>query len=318
MEAHEVLSCVELVIYILLFPLVSFLAVYYLCLTRREKQTAWLFLNAFTVAKIAGPAIAIYLDSSNTNSTGGSVKLQIASQILNQIALGPLLSATLSFVNTSVSRRLPLSPRNQDIAVESNQTQRNYYSYLPLQSRNQNGEGEGKFIPIVLRLIHPIIVCGLVLGIYGGVKRSPDSSTGETNADDYKSGVTFSKVSSVLFLVAIATLYGTVLLKQCHQTRSKRAHGGFETGSFVPESMMLVLILPLLFVRVIYSLLYSFNLNMVETLSTQSVKTVPSKYDPANGSWVIYLLLGLVPQVTVVTSYTIYGTLSWIKDRSGA
>jgi hypothetical protein len=49
MNPHEVLSIIELATYLLLLPIVTFLAIYFLYLSRRSRSTAWLYLHAFAV-----------------------------------------------------------------------------------------------------------------------------------------------------------------------------------------------------------------------------------------------------------------------------
>ncbi|GLI78200.1 hypothetical protein PoHVEF18_006507 [Penicillium ochrochloron] len=273
MIAHEVLACLELAIYVGLLLPATFCTIHFIF----KGQFGWLYLHAFVIAKIAGPAIFISITEHSSSSSG----LQIAAQILYQIALGPLMSATLSFVNIS-------SKPDED---------KYEHSYSPLAPLTQGGS------LMILRLVHPIIICGLVLGIIGGIDRMPDSSTGMISSDKYDRGATFMKVSGALFLVAfVAICFGVIKLWKHRK--------GLATVSYYIVSSMVV-VLPLLFLRILYSVLNSANLD------TTGHASHTTKYNIMNGSWVIYLILGVIPQATIITIYIASGVFAWVKIRRG-
>lgn len=156
---------------------------------------------------------------------------------------------------------------------------------------------------MILRLVHPIIICGLVLGIIGGIDCMPDSSTGLINADKYDRGATFMKVSGALFLVAFAALcFGVIRLWKHRKTLATLSY-------YIVSSM--VVVLPLLFLRILYSVLNSAS--VVATGHTGH----PTKYNILKGSWVIYLILGVIPQATISTIYIGSGVFAWMKVRRG-
>lgn len=191
------------------------------------------------------------------------------------------MSATLSFVNIS-------SKPDED---------KYEHSYSPLAPLTQGG---GTLT--LLRLVHPVIICGLVLGIIGGIDRMPDNS-GMINADKHDRGATFMKVSGALFLVAFAAIcFGVVRLWK--QRRS------LVTASYYVVTGMVVA-LPLLFLRILYSVLNAANLD------TAGHTGHTTKYNILSGSWVIYLVLGLIPQATIITIYIASGVLGWRKVRRG-
>jgi hypothetical protein len=266
-------------------------------------------------AKVVGPAISIYLTNKDSNSSNSD--LILASQIINQIALGPLLSATLSFANRSSpfqqsKDQLPMQPVDN---TSSNPP--NSYAYQPIYHPlppRQRAAG-GLVFTWFLRLLHPVIMVGLVLGIIGGVDRAPDSSTGQVKLNDYQNGITMSKISSILFLIATISLFSVVCLRYLQQ-RSRNA--GLPSTSInspdrpmISDTVLLVLVIPLLFARVIYTTLYSFDLD-------KNDPSAISKYDQTHGSWVIYLFLAFIPQIAVLSAYAGFGILGWWIDRRRA
>lgn len=193
------------------------------------------------------------------------------------------MSATLSFVNIS-------STPDED---------KYEHSYSPLAPLTQGG---GSLM--ILRLVHPIIMVGLVLGIIGGIRRMPDSATGMINPDKYDSGATFLKASGALFLVAfVAICFGAFRLWKHRKTLATVSYH-IVTG--------MVVILPLLFLRIVYSVLNSANLD------TTGHTGHTNKYNVMTGSWVIYLILGLIPQATIITIYIASGVFAWMKVRRGS
>lgn len=263
-------------------------------------------------AKVVGPAMSIYLTNKTANASNSN--LILASQIINQIALGPLLSATLSFAN----RSSPLQQAKDQLPMQSVENSSlnpsNSYSYQPihhpLPSRQQ--ATDSPIFVWFLRLLHPVIMVGLVLGIIGGVDRAPDSSTGQVKLRDYQNGITMSKISSILFLLTTISLFGVVCLRYLRR-RSQNAGLPSITKSadspIIPDTVLLILVLPLLFARVMYTTLYSFDLDKNDTSAI-------SKFDQVHGSWVIYLFLAFIPQIAVLTAYAGFGMLGWRRARA--
>ncbi|KAL4783276.1 hypothetical protein BJX76DRAFT_348696 [Aspergillus varians] len=268
MEPHQILACIELVIYCTLLAPVAFCTYHYL----RKKQTAWLYLNVFTLAKIIGPAIFLAL----SHQPPPSRSLQIAAQVLYQIALGPLLAAALSFANTS-SKPNDATPR------------------FPLgQTTNRTP------LKLLLRLIQPIIIVGLVLGIVSGVDRAPTSS-GLVDEDKYDRGVTLSKVSAALFFVALAGItLGVALLWKERKS--------LPTVLYYITTCMVVA-LPCLLLPVVYSVGGAANARSAMDAAQ------PSRFDILRGDWVIYFFLGFLPQLLVLGVYTACGCLAWVQER---
>lgn len=234
-------------------------------------------INSQSAVKITSSSIYIYTKSSSAPS---SIGLQIAIQILYSIALGPLLGATISFITVSINgnekRLKPQCPQARGKPL------------LYLRSLSTD-------LSRILRLMHLVIIVALVLGIVGGIDRAPSSSTGKINAGKYDKGATLLKASAVLFLVAfLAGMYVVTTLWRHRPTIR-------EPSRTIVSSMAAVL--PLILVRVIYSLLIDFHLD------TTGSSGHTDRYNMLTGSWVIYLFLGLLSQVLVVVVCIVAGVV---------
>lgn len=211
--------------------------------------------------------------------------LQVATQVLYSIALGPLLSATLSFLN-------PTQPAK---------------STAPDHSQQSLGP-KNAFISRILRLVHILIIVAIALGITGGLNRAPHSDG--TPGDKYDDGATELKVSSILLLVAfLGICAGTAFF--------------FPSRSSLPVQQKTIIVyivaaLPLLLLRVIYSLLSSFNLSTTKQKKTDT-------WNMFTGSVAAYVVMAMLTQIGVVVLYTVggYGTRGkvtgnmWGLRRSG-
>lgn len=192
------------------------------------------------------------------------------------------MSATLSFVNTSSN-------------ADGNKAEP---SYSPLPRRGGGGASS-----TILRLVHPVIIVGLVLGIVGGIDRMPDSSTGNIDSAKYDKGATLSKVSAAMFVISFAAI--TVGVIGLWKQRKSLA-----TVSYYIVTSMLV-ILPLLFLRILYSLLNAANLD------TSGHTGHTSKFNVMTGSWAIYFIMGFIPQATITVIYVGSGVFARMKSRNG-
>lgn len=237
----------------------------------------------------------------------------MAAQILYSIALGPLLSATLSFVNSLPSRAAKWdqdSRRSQNdhsaptayLPGQQHQHQQPAYTPLTISPAAAPSKTPSPFLTTFLRLLHPVIIVALVFGIISGIDRAP-SSDGTLNKDKYDRGATFAKASAALFVLALVGISAGAAF----MFRDRRALP--RIASYIITCMPAIL--PLLFLRVLYSLLAAANLNTTDHAGHTT------RYNVLNGSWAVYLVLGLVPQGLVLLVYTLCGVGAWWKERRG-
>jgi hypothetical protein len=325
MNGHQILAVLELINHGTLMGPVTFCAFHYLF----KKQTAWLCLHAcvigtvhllslaswkalllgltipFYSAKIAGPAI--YL--SVATKSNFSRDLQMASQILYSIALGPLLSATLSFVNSSPSSE---EKYNHDHNHGHQQMQNDHtlstayqlaYTPLTLSPGITRPKPQSTWLTTFLRLLHPLIVVTLVLGIISGIDRAPSSDGTLKDIDKYDRSATFAKASAAIFLLALVG----ISIGVAFMFRRRKALP--IVASYIITAMSLII--PLLFLRVLYSVLGAANLD------THGHRGHTTRYNVLRRSWAVYLVLGLIPQGVVVVVYTGCGVAAWWKERRG-
>ncbi|KAL3486799.1 hypothetical protein BJX62DRAFT_246559 [Aspergillus germanicus] len=309
MNGHQILAVLELIIYGILMGPVTFCTFHYLF---QKRQTAWLYLHAFVIAKIAGPAIYLSIATKSNLSRD----LQMASQILYSIALGPLLSATLSFVNSSPSSTPKYNhdsggiPGGNDHTaptayIPGPQYQHSQPTYTPLtlSPAATQHKKPSIFLSTFLRPLHPIIIVALVLGIISGIDRAP-SSDGSLNKDKYDRGATLAKASAALFLLALVGIsIGVAFLFRNRKSLPT-------VSCYIITAMPLII--PLLFLRVLYSVLGAANLDTVGHAGQHT-----TRYNVLSGSWAVYLVLGLIPQGVVLIVYTGCGVGAWWKERRG-
>ena len=71
----------------------------------------------------------------------------------------------------------------------------------------------------------------------------------------------------------------------------------------------MIIALPFLLVRIIYSSLNAINLDT----STSTGHT--GKFNPVTGSWSLYLALGLGMELIIVALYSTAGVMNYLKER---
>jgi hypothetical protein len=236
----------------------------------------------------------------------------MAAQILYSIALGPLLSATLSFVNSSPSSTQKYGSHHEGndhsaptayIPGAQYQTDQPSYTPLTISPPGNTHKKPPTLLTAFLRLLHPVIVVALVLGIISGIDRAP-SSDGSLNKDKYDRGATFAKASGTLFLLALVGISIGVAFMFRHRKILPRV------AAYIITCMPVIT--PLLFLRVLYSLLAAANLD------TTDHRGHTTRYNVLNGSWAVYLILGLIPQGLVLLVYTACGVGAWWNERKEA
>ncbi|KAH8894180.1 hypothetical protein GQ53DRAFT_858819 [Thozetella sp. PMI_491] len=271
-DAHTVLAAIELGFFAILLAPITWHTVSFI----RDGQAGWYFLLVFVILKIAGAAMLIDI---NNQSQPASIGIQVTAQIFYNIALGPLLAATLSFVNNSVSKeeaRATEVPRIGDVV------------------RRRPKVGAPKSLASRLRFAHLLILVGLILGIVGGVYLAPKSN-GQIDPSNRDTGVALLKVSPFLFLAAILAIAGGLVVLWDKRPALRKIVRANMTAAACA--------LPLATIRLIYSFLSAFNLDTTTSMGH------PTTFNSFTGSWVAYLFLVLIPQVVIVGIYALGGIL---------
>ncbi|KAF2808024.1 uncharacterized protein BDZ99DRAFT_478526 [Mytilinidion resinicola] len=265
---HGIIAAIEVAVYILLLAPAIHNVVHF----GVRQHTGWLFMCIFSMFKITGASLLIY---TNENPSKASIGLQVATQIFYQIALGPLLSATLSFFNGSTPTKAS-------------------------KSSSRGVRGLLTNLPHFLRLIHLVVIVAVALGVMGGINRAP-TSNGQINKSKYDSGATYSKISSCLLLVAlIGITYGLIRYWSARSLMSE------------PQRTLLPAIgfaIPLLFMRVVYSLLASFTLDTSGNMNRTKI------FNMFSGNIAAYIVLAMLPQIGVVVLYSVTGFIAKKKHQ---
>ena len=191
-------------------------------------------------------------------NTGESESISVAvwGTILSQLGLYPLLTATISFFRKwSLPRPEIFSDR-----------------------RIHNWEGSDIHLRrwlYPLRFVNTLLIIPVVLAIISGVWTAPDSTHIDTA---YK----LREASSILFILFVLVLifFAFTMPSESSQRRDK-------------VLLQIYIVLPIIFVRVIYA-------------AVQSFLTTPT--NPGRNIWV-YLDLLLIPDFVSVSIYTLFGFL---------
>lgn len=231
-------SIAELVVYVPALLIAAFLAIRH----GLSRNAGWFFLIIFCLARIIGPAMQLA-----TISSPNDISLYTGSAILQNIALSPLMLATMGLL----SRLLESIHRTKRTMLHSS----------------------------MFHLIHLIIIVGLILSIVGGVNAS----------DSYvRSGYTtytptdLNKAGTALFIVAYVAIVVLVLILSFHVQHAEKG----EKRLF----MAVIISLPFILVRMIYSILSTFD-------------SKNHSFNLLDGSVTAVLCMALIEEFIVVAVY---------------
>ncbi|KAF7971828.1 hypothetical protein HWV62_19835 [Athelia sp. TMB] len=141
------------------------------------------------------------------------------------------------------------------------------------------------------RLLYLIGLIGLVLSIYGG------SEADTTDPKTLSNSTTLRHVGSILLAVLYLLLVGVHLFLWSTASRLDMHRRRLLTG--------ISLALPFLGVRVAYSVVSTFSGSPIPDGSANTNKL--AKFNLANGTWWIYLVMGLLMEYISICIYTIVG-----------
>src|SRR5271156_4446708 len=197
--------------------------------------------DLIVLVKIAGSVLTVLYNTGAETNTN----VDVWGQILIQLGLFPVLSASLAFIRKWLRTWETQDPR--------------LTNYLR-----------------PMRLLQILILGGLICAIIGGTDMEPGSS-------DINTGYTLRRVGDFFFLIAVVAIFVSTLM--LYKTSSDH------TQRHDPQLTQIFFVLPISFVRVVYSTVQAF-------LSTPD--------NPGHNTWV-YLVLLLVPDLVSVAIYTWFG-----------
>ncbi|KAI9869127.1 MAG: hypothetical protein M1813_002951 [Trichoglossum hirsutum] len=151
--------------------------------------------------------------------------------------------------------------------------------------------------PLLLKLLDRtqlLFTVAIVLSIAGGTMRSPTAKPSKQST-----GRALVRAAVIILTATFALLVGYTVYFWTYRSRL--------TKSRLTLLRAFSLSIPFLIVRIIYSLLSAFG------------STIFSKWSPVSGSWVAFLIMGLIMEYIVVMIYVTAGVLiPYSKDHEVA
>jgi hypothetical protein len=242
---RNAVSIAELVGYI---P-AAFIATYLAIRHGFRGSSGWLYLIAFSLARIIGPCMQLATIKSPDN-----VNLYVGSAILNVIGLSPLQLATIGLLTRLLDS-----------------IHKSYNTFLHV----------GMF-----HVIQLIIMVGLILGIVGGI----DAGNTFQTTGQYHPG-SLNKAGTCLLIIS----YGLIVIFTA-------VIGIFISHAEAGEKriyLAVVVALPILLIRIIYSALSTFSKN--------------NQYNVLTGSTTLFLCVCLLEEFIIVVIYEATG-LTLVKQ----
>ena len=140
----------------------------------------------------------------------------------------------------------------------------------------------------IARVDHLIIILALILGVVGGIDAySTDFSKHHQGQDLMRAAAAMYFIGWLVLVIAVVLLWPERL--------------NLEPAQKKIFPIAAVVVLPLLFVRTLYTALGSSE---IDTDHSQTFVNSPL------GSWVAYLLMAFIPEVTIALVYVITGVIA--------
>lgn len=170
---------------------------------------------------------------------------------------------------------------------------------------------------IFFRFLYLLGIAALVLSIYGGsIITSDKPSTLKMSATlRHVGGILFAVLCFFLFLVHAMCWTDTDVLKPHRRMVCKAIDINDISFSWLTRVTQLLagisLALPFIVVRIVYSILSSYSGSPIPNSdSTGAQGHSLSKFNMINGTWWIYLVMGLLMEYIAVCIYTIVGLMT--------
>jgi len=157
-----------------------------------------------------------------------------------------------------------------------------------------------------LKLLTLLCTVALVLGIIGGVHLGSAKT-----ASDLNNALTLRHIGGALLAVLFVLILLVHLFCWSNMRRILKSRRTLLKGISVA--------LPFLGVRVAYSVLSAFApstraISDAGVVTTTTPNSPLTKFSPSTGSWLVYLLMGVVPEYCAVLVYVFAGTRTPLKN----
>ncbi|KAH9921457.1 uncharacterized protein B0H18DRAFT_1086143 [Fomitopsis serialis] len=171
----------------------------------------------------------------------------------------------------------------------------------------ENTLGEDPPFAMGLKVLQLLATAALVLGIIGGVHLGSAKT-----ASDLNNALTLRHIGGALLAVLFVLIFLVHLFCWSNMRRILRSRRTLLKGISAA--------LPFLGVRVAYSVLSAFAPSTLSISDAGVVTTVTPnsplmKFSPSTGSWLVYLLMGVLPEYCAVLIYVVAGTRTPLKDN---
>ncbi|KAH7342720.1 hypothetical protein BKA65DRAFT_478593 [Rhexocercosporidium sp. MPI-PUGE-AT-0058] len=214
-----------------------------------RKSAGWIFLVLFCLARIIGPAMQLATISNPT-----STSLYTGYAILNNVGLSPLMLAGLGLLG----RLLDSIHITHDTKIH----------------------------PTILKIVHLVILVGLILGIVGGINASDDYTKAlkAGTMATYRPG-SLSKVGTALFIASYAAIVAFTI---AISFSTPHAQSGEKRILYA-----VTIALPFLLIRLIYSSISTFSHD--------------PRFNLLTGDQTLLLCMAYLMEICVVLSFEIMG-----------
>ncbi|KAK9462345.1 uncharacterized protein V1516DRAFT_670022 [Lipomyces oligophaga] len=176
-----------------------------------------------------------------------------------------------------------------------------YVNFIsPTKVLKPKGEKKGPRLELSIdRGFDLMLIAAIVLGSIGG------SDTADGDADDLKTGLALSKASTLIMLVVLVLSSMHALYYILH----------VDTLSLAKRNHILrfMTAFPFILVRLIYSILSIFTMNSDGYFGSSADV---SKWNSIEGSWQIYLVMGVLMEVITVIIYSAVGLYENMHDNT--